>query len=181
MTSSLMTRGLLALTAAALSVTAMAETPAEGQSEASEARTRVNMMLKHHDADGNGAIALQEFRAGGDEMFARLDADGDGRLGADELAAARSWRHHGRGERGDVAQRDSSPAGQRGQRGFQRMDADGDGFVAREEFDEARLARFNRLDANGDGVIDADELPQHKGGRRGHGKCAAQRGADTAR
>ena len=178
MTSNLMTRGMLALTAVALSLTAMAEIPAEYRTEA---RSRGNMMLKHHDADGDGTITLQEFKAGGDEMFARLDADGDGRLSADELAAAHSWRHPGRGERGNEAPRDGKPAGQRGQRGFQRMDADGDGFVGREEFDEARMARFSRLDANGNGVIDADELPQHKGGRRAHGKRASQRGADTGR
>lgn len=178
MTTSLTTRGLLALTAVALSLTAMAEVPAEGRAEA---RSRGSMMLKHHDADGDGTIALQEFKAGGDEMFARLDADGDGRLSADELAAARSWRHPDRGERGNDAQRDDKRAGQRGQRGFQRMDADGDGFVGRDEFDAARLARFNRLDANGNGIIDADELPQRKGGRKGHGKRDCQRGTDSAR
>lgn len=158
-----MNRTLIALAAATLSMSALAEAPTAG---GPEARKGGGWMLQHYDADGDGTISLQEFQAAGDAMFARLDTDGDGRLSADELAAAgRGWGHP---ERAGKAEHHH---GHRSHRGLARMDTDGDGYVTRAEFDAARLARFSALDVNGNGVIDADEVPA-RGDRKGYGKRA---------
>jgi EF-hand domain pair len=48
------------------------------------------------DADGNGALSLEEFRTlhslREEAIFTRLDTDGDGLVSADELAAGRPRR-----------------------------------------------------------------------------------------
>lgn len=163
MISRTFSRSLLALAAAAMSLTAIT---GAAQAEAPEVReSGGHWMLQRHDADGDGMISLQEFQAAGDEMFARMDTDGAGRISVEDFAARRD------------AERTGQRPGPRLHRGFARMDADGDGFVTKAEFDEARMTRFNALDANGNGVIDADEVPARKGGRKGHGKRYYKRGS----
>ena len=185
-------KSLLAVTAAALSLAAVAETPAAAETKARPAGPCG--FLQRYDTDGDGMITLAEFQSAGDALFARLDLDGDGRLSADEFKSARETfgRHarDGRRDRADRPRREGEAergrrdgaegrgahrgahAGSHGHRGLVRMDADGDGFVSKAEFDDARLARFGALDVNGNGVIDADELPQWrgKGEGRGYGK-----------
>jgi Ca2+-binding EF-hand superfamily protein len=155
MTATRLTRGMIALTAAALSMAAMSGATHAAGPEAREGRGG-GWMMKRFDADGDGVVSLQEFQAAGDAMFARLDADGDGRISAEEWAAT------GRGRAERMAQYRAAR--------FANLDADGDGYVSRPEFDNARMARFNALDVNGNGVIDADELPQGKGDRKGYGE-----------
>lgn len=180
MISRTLTKSMLALTATALSFSALAATSGTAKPEAREARGGAGWMLQRHDADGDGAISLQEFQAAGDAMFARLDADSDGRLSPAELAAAgRGWGKQDGERSGPRADRRSEDRATRMEqyraRWFSRMDADADGYVGRAEFDDARLARFSALDLNGNGVIDADELPRHKGHSHRKGKRQGDR------
>ncbi|WP_212524004.1 EF-hand domain-containing protein [Actibacterium sp. MT2.3-13A] len=43
------------------------------------------------DADGDGKVTLEEYRAAAEARFAAMDADGDGALGSDELGMGRGW------------------------------------------------------------------------------------------
>lgn len=188
MTATRLTKGMIALTAATLSLAAMSGATHAAEPEAREGRGG-GWMMKRFDADGDGMISLQEFQAAGDAMFARLDADGDGRVSAEEWAAAGpGW---GRGDGEHRAQREAGAGAGAGPRGedrsahraeraermaqhraahFARLDTDGDGYVSRADFDAARMARFSALDVNGNSVIDADELPQRTGDRKGYGE-----------
>lgn len=175
MISRTLTKSMLALTATALSFTALAATGDTAKPEAGEARGGGGWMLQRLDTDGDGAISLQEFQAAGDARFARLDTDGDGRFSPAELAAAGPGWGKQDGERaGPRAEGRSEERAARMEqhraRLFSRMDADGDGYVNRAEFDDAHLARFSALDLNGNGVIDADELPQGRGHGHRNGK-----------
>jgi Ca2+-binding EF-hand superfamily protein len=186
MTATTLTKSMIALTAATLSLAAMSGATHAAGPEAREGRGG-GWMMKRFDADGDGMISLQEFQAAGNAMFARLDADGDGRVSAEEWAAARPGRGWADGERRGQREAGAGPRGEdravhRAERmaqyraaRFANLDADGDGYVSRAEFDEARMARFNALDVNGNGVIDADELPQARGDRKGEGKGYGER------
>jgi Ca2+-binding EF-hand superfamily protein len=176
MTSKIVTRSVLALATAALSISALAGSIQAAEPEARDGRGPGSRMLQRHDADGDGLISLQEFQAASGQMFARLDADGDGRVSAEELATAglgpgqadREQRA-GAGREGAREER-AARMQQHRERRFAAMDADGDGQVSRAEFDDAHLERFNAMDANGNGVIDADEAPRRDGSRQGYGK-----------
>lgn len=176
MTSKTVTRSVLALATAALSISALAGSIQAAEPEARDERGPGSRMLHRHDTDGDGLVSLQEFQAVGAQMFSRLDADGDGRISAEELATAghgpgRADREQRAGARREgVREERVARMQQHRERRFAQMDADGDGEVSRAEFDDAHLARFNALDANGNGVIDADEAPRHDGGRKGYGK-----------
>lgn len=60
--------------------------------------------FKAADANGDGALDPQEFQVFHEMMekqmtefrFARLDTNGDGQVTADELAAGKHGRHHGK-------------------------------------------------------------------------------------
>ncbi len=94
------------------------------------------------DANGDGAIQLEELSALRGEMFERLDRDGDGYVTAAELQQAR--------QRAAANQATL----------LQRADGDGDGRVSRQEFLQAPMPLFERADGNGDGALTADEFRQ---------------------
>lgn len=109
-----------------------------------------------HDANKDGVITRDEFRASADARFTKLDANKDGKLTADENRAGFGGkRHHGgRGHWG----------GPRG--AFQTMgDTNKDGVTTREEVLAGIDAHFATADRNKDGKISADERPQGRGGR----------------
>ena len=69
----------------------------------------------------------------------------------------------------------AAPGGQPGAR-HAKLDANGDGVIDRSEAAKSpRMAEhFDRLDANKDGRIGADERPQRRAGRGGHGDGMAR-------
>lgn len=136
------------------------------------------MIFSELDADGNGAVSLEEMQAAGANRFARADADGDGALSRDELLA----QHQARAEA-------------RVDRMLERADADGDGLLTQAEMEEAREGRrgqgrghghgrggrggpnperiFERMDADNDGAVTEAEFDaavahmlERMGGRR---------------
>ena len=47
------------------------------------------MMMILMDSDGDGAVSLQEFQAGREQIFKAMDADKDGRLTLEEIGIFR--------------------------------------------------------------------------------------------
>ncbi len=126
------------------------------------------------DADKDGAVTREEFRALHDRMFARLDKDGDGRLAGDE------FRHRSKGPGGEEIEIETGgpggghhggPAhhggGERDVRivrhGPGNLDANKDGKVSFEEFAGPMREHFQEMDRNRSGFLEEDEL---KGERR---------------
>ncbi|MEX3014617.1 EF-hand domain-containing protein [Gymnodinialimonas hymeniacidonis] len=146
---SMMKAGLLAL----MIPTALAA-PAFAQEAGGEPP---RMIFQELDADGNGAVTLEELQAAGEARFARADTDGDGALSREELIA--------RGEARIEARVD---------RMLERLDANGDGQLTEAEMEEAREGRghrhgrggpspermFERLDADGDGSVTEAEFDE---------------------
>lgn len=120
------------------------------------------------DADGNGAMSLEEMQAMGARRFAAADTDGDGALSRDELLARGAARME-----------------QRIDRLLEHADSDGDGVLTEAEMIEARDGRrghgrplgghgnqegrggrrgpnpermFERMDADGDGSVTQAEF-----------------------
>lgn len=147
---SMMKASLLALMIpAALAAPAMAQ-QAGGQPP--------RMIFEELDADGNGAVTLDEMQAAGQARFAEADTDGDGALSRDELIARSQARIESRVDRM-----------------LERLDSDGDGLLSMAELDAAREGRdgrgprhgrrgpnperiFERLDADGDGQVTEAEF-----------------------
>lgn len=101
------------------------------------------------DANGDGALTLDELQARGAARFAEADANGDGALSAEEMVAAAEARNADRvarmierhDENGDgLLQQDELPTrGQdRAERMFERADANDDGTISEEEFEVAK-------------------------------------------
>ena len=69
---------------------------------------RLDKMISMRDADGDGALSLEEMRSGrGDRMFARIDADGDGAVSKaefEEMQNKHRARHGNFVKRGTNAQ-----------------------------------------------------------------------------
>lgn len=156
--------------------------------------------LERFDADGDGALSLDELTAAVLDRHASLDTNGDGAVDATEREAHAGPRREQAQERIDEH--------------FDRIDADGDGSISREELAAAHAARGEQMhermqehlgridtdgdgtissdeaaamaahmlarhDTNGDGVLSADERPQHGPGMHGgggHGHGPGQRG-----
>ena len=72
----------------------------KGQSERAE--KYVNHMLDRHDANGDGALSLEEMKARHDgKMFGRMDADQDGAVTKQEFEEARAKFKDRKGKRHD--------------------------------------------------------------------------------
>lgn len=88
-------------------------------------------MFQKADANGDGAITLEEAKAQSADIFAKLDLDGNGSLTHEEMIEARQKMR---------VERRKEMAGKR----FERMDLNGDGSVTREEMEEAAEKRMKR-------------------------------------
>ncbi len=99
-------------------------------------------LFRMADADGDGAVTLEEATKLRLRPFQRFDLNGDGLVSADEALEAIKKR--------------LEPKIRRLVRTF---DENGDGKVSRDEFTAPTKERFSFLDFNGDGKITRDELP----------------------
>jgi len=126
------------------------------------------------DADKDGVITREEFRAMHDRMFDKLDANRDGKVSAEEMRA-----HHGEefnvriagpgGHPGPGEMRWESHAGPGGPGQDVRvvrhagdgpgdLDANKDGKVSFDEFARPMREHFDEADKNDNGFLDKDEM-----------------------
>ena len=138
----------------------------------------------HHagmDANNDGSISRDEFRAQHDKMFAKMDKNGDGKLSEDEFR-----RHHGPGE--NIVVRVDGPHGpgghgpghgsgmewserrgpggpnedvrivRRGPGEPDEMDKNKDGKISFDEMSSPLREHFQEADKNKDGFLDKDEM-----------------------
>jgi hypothetical protein len=92
-------------------------------------------MMQRIDADGDGKITLEEFRAPQESRFAMLDANGDGVIDQDEFGARRMARFAERDADGNgVLEGDELPA-----RGEGR--GDGHGYHRHQRMDDCPRAK----------------------------------------
>ncbi|MEZ5647681.1 MAG: EF-hand domain-containing protein [Alphaproteobacteria bacterium] len=121
---------------------------------------RGERMWQKIDANADGSVSVEEFRAGSERAFSRLDKNNDGKITQEEAAQMRfNHRHH---HRGDMGAR---------QGWFDRIDADHDGVITKAESDLARDQMISRMkertdqaftkgDKNNDGKVTKDEFAE---------------------
>lgn len=109
------------------------------------------LMLFGADENDDGALSTDELNS----FLSTLDANGDGILTQEEFRAL----HEARAAEAGIELPDEP--GPRGDRMFEhvtaRLDANEDGLIQTSEV----VAHFNELDTNGDGSLTGDELPMH--------------------
>jgi Ca2+-binding EF-hand superfamily protein len=97
--------------------------------ETAAAQGRGGDRFAQADANGDGAISIQEMRNARAQGFDRMDQNGDGQLSGGEIRQQAA-----------------------------RADRNGDGVVSRDEFVNGPMPAFEQFDANADSVLDAQEL-----------------------
>src|SRR5690606_4073258 len=95
------------------------------------------------DANGDGVVTRDEYRAARARAFARLDRNGDGYLDDRDSARRRSIGRRA-GDRVDGLRAE--------------LDTNRDGRISEREFVGGALPGFDRLDADGNGELDAEEI-----------------------
>ncbi len=111
------------------------------------------MSFEELDTNSDGKITQEEMQARGAARFAQTDADGDGALSLEELQSAMQKKSEQRAAKmmehldadgdGKITQ-DEMKVGLDGKRGgdrFARADTDGDGALRKAEFEEAQKHR----------------------------------------
>ena len=130
----------------------------------------IGKWMKKADADGDGAISLEEVQAMRASRFTKMDGNGDGVIDRAEIDARMNDRIAKRIER--MKQR----ADRRALRMTRRLDKNRDGKITKAEFEARAVERFAINDLNDDGKISGDEMPR-KGHRGSHKRGGHQRGS----
>lgn len=127
------------------------------------------------DANGDGAVTLEEMSALRKVLFARFDTNGDGLASADEMVAGvkrEMFRQLDADGDGTVSESEflahAGMPGKRGGKMIRRLDDDGDGMLNEAEIAEATEKMFSKLDDDGDGRIERSELEDARS--RWHGR-----------
>jgi EF hand len=97
-------------------------------------------MLARADANGDGAISLQEMQTARAQAFTRMDRNGDGQLAGSEVRQQAA-----------------------------RADRNSDGVITRAEFVDGPYPVFERYDANRNNVLDAEEIETARAAMQGRG------------
>ena len=108
--------------------------------------------VMRYDANKDGKVTLEEWRAGQQARFKRLDTNNDGKLAQDELFARTPAL-------GNSVLPTDRQAGRQSAY-FQRLDTDKDGVVTLAEFMAQGERNFTRCDLDRNGRIDAAECRQ---------------------
>ena len=157
-------RLLLAAIVLAIGSTAIASEPASGERPAARAG-RSTLMQQHFDtldANKDGSVSREEYRAWVDHRFDQLDTNHDGSFDADEVATAQGAPERAR---------------QRAEGLVKRYDTDGSGKVTRAQFAAKQMQRFERVGGGADSV--GTQQLMHRRGAARDGRLPAP--APTAR
>lgn len=131
-------------------------------------------MIERLDADKNGKVSLDEFKANISTAFKIFDTDGNGEVTKDEIKARHAAFKDARKAVRDAADADKDKAREAlrasgpywmpgAGKMFERADADKNGTVTKAEMETAAAAMFKQRDRNGDGFITVDEIgKRHK-------------------
>ena len=115
------------------------------------------------DADGNGSISFEEFKAGrtNDRLMA-ADTNGDGTISAEEIAA---WGT-------DSEKKNAERLAKAKERMVSKLDTNEDGQIDASELEARQKEYFDKLDENEDGALTEEEIKSKmrkgKKGKRGN-------------
>lgn len=142
-------------------------------------------MIERLDADKNGKVSLDEFKANISTAFKIFDADGNGEVTKDEIKARHAAFKDARKAVRDAADADKDKAREAlrasgpywmpgAGKMFERANADKNGTLSQAEVLASAEKIFERRDSNKDGVLDTADARPGKG-KGHHGKGGEER------